>query len=83
MLLGPLDAGTGHHGWETLLVDADGVFDERKINEGDLEDVKRKVALENAGPKFVAVSWLFSKTEKAVAGTYRIRLVMTSDLALR
>lgn len=58
MLLGPFDAGTGHHGWETLLIDADGVLEEGEINEGDLEDVKRKVSFENAGPEYVAVSWL-------------------------
>ena len=56
MLLGPFDAGAGHQGWETLLVDADGVLDEGEIDEGNLEDVKWKVSFENAGPEYVAVS---------------------------
>jgi hypothetical protein len=33
-----------------LLVDADGVFDQGEVDEGDLEDVQWKVAFEDALP---------------------------------
>jgi hypothetical protein len=39
MLGGPFDAGAGHPGWKALLVDADGVFEESEVDEGDLKDV--------------------------------------------
>lgn len=51
MVLSPAYARTSHHAGETLLVDADGVFDECKVDEGDLEDVKGKIALKDTGPK--------------------------------
>lgn len=47
VLLGPLDAGAGHHGREALLVDTDGVLDEREVDEGDLEDVEREIAFKD------------------------------------
>lgn len=47
MLLGPLDAGARHHGRETPLVDADRILDECEVDEGDLEDVERKIAFED------------------------------------
>lgn len=48
--LGPADTGTAHHTREALLVDADGVFDETEVDEGDLEDVERQITLKDAGP---------------------------------
>lgn len=45
----PSDAGTGHHAWEALLVDADRVFDQGEVDEGDLEDVEWEITLEDAG----------------------------------
>jgi hypothetical protein len=48
--LRPSDAGTGHHAWEALLVDADGVFDQGEVDEGDLEDVEWEITLEDTGP---------------------------------
>lgn len=56
VLLGPFDAGAGHHGGEALLVDADGVFDEGEIDVGDLENVEREVAFEDAATRRVS-SW--------------------------
>lgn len=52
MFLGPLDAGTGHRGRETLLIDADGVLNESEVNKTDLKDVKWEIAFEDALPSF-------------------------------
>jgi hypothetical protein len=48
--LRPSDARTGHHAGEALLVDADGVFDQGEVDEGDLEDVKWQITLKDTGP---------------------------------
>ena len=46
---GPADAGAAHRRREALLVDADGVFDEHKVDVRDLEYVEGEVAFEDAG----------------------------------
>ncbi len=48
MLLGPFDAGRHENLRKAGLVDADGVFDDGEVDEGDLEDVVREVAFEYA-----------------------------------
>lgn len=58
--LGPPDAGTGHHAGEALLVDADGVLDQGKVDEGDLEDVEWEITLENTGPNQYKLVWQIS-----------------------
>jgi hypothetical protein len=50
MVLGPANAGTAHHARKALLVDSNGVFDEREINVRYLEDVKGEIALEYTCP---------------------------------
>jgi hypothetical protein len=59
--LRPPDAGTGHHAWEALLVDAYGVLDQGEIDEGDLEDVEWEITLENTGPIWYKLGWHISR----------------------
>jgi len=49
VILGPANAGTAHYAGETLLVDGDGILDEIEVDEGNLEDVERQIAFEDAG----------------------------------
>ena len=50
MMLGPANTRACHHAREALLIDADSVFDERKVDVGNLENVEWEITLEDAGP---------------------------------
>lgn len=71
MCLCPSDAGTGHDAGEALLVDADGVFDQGEVDEGDLEDVEWEVTLEDTGPVWVQVSTVKGNGE--LVGVHRLQ----------
>lgn len=79
--LSPADTGTAHHTRETLLVDADGVFDETEVDEGDLEDVEREITLEDAGPVEMKVSGRINRCDGS--NTYRMRATTTSERACK
>lgn len=79
VMLGPANAGAGHHACEALLVDTDSVLDKIEVNEGDLKDVERKIALENTCP----VEEVRIYTMCVLLETYRMRFAITSDRTLR
>ena len=45
----PTDTGAGHDRRKTLLVDANGVLDQREVDVGDLKNVEWEVSLEDTG----------------------------------
>jgi hypothetical protein len=81
MMLSPSDTGAAHHAREALLVNANGILDESEVDIGDLEDVKRKITLEDASS--VKKELACCQYVKPQIIKYRMRWAITSERAFR
>lgn len=79
MLLCPLYACTHHQGRETLLIDADRVLDDSKVDKRGLENVSMKIPFKHALPN--NVSWCNAPQPHETS--YLARFVISSLLLCR